>query len=76
MNEDTTTRIMSDSDRAYTDALASVTSGEDREGARVHLLEAYPALESSEISDILAEAHTDAERAGVDREDIHETWFA
>ncbi len=76
MIEDTTTRTMSDSDRAYTDALASVASGEDREGARVHLLEAYESLESSEISNILAEALCDAEKSGVDREDIHETWYA
>ena len=60
---------------AYSDALTLVAAGEEREATRTHLLDAFPSIESSEISDILDEALTDAERQGVEREDIDPSWF-
>lgn len=59
---------------AYSDTLTYIAIGEDRDNVFGILLDGYPALESEDIRDIMADAYVDAIAQGVDTDDVGEGW--
>jgi hypothetical protein len=60
---------------AFNDALGLIAMGETRDATFTCLLDAFEALEASDISDLMGDALYQALHQGVEREDIDPSWF-
>jgi uncharacterized protein (DUF433 family) len=59
----------------YARALEAVAMGATRDETFTDLLDGYPSVEASEIKDEMEAALFDAQKQGVEREDIDPSWF-